>query len=310
MKKRIVIYIIVLQLVVIFCILLTLQNSGRSVFGINDLRNYENWRVSEENYDGLIYFYEPHSGRIIEERESGNAIYSINSDSLNSEKEYGITKPSGVYRILVLGDSWTYGRFVSTEKNWPSLLEVKLNELNCAKYKDFEVINLAMYGYDTKYSVHRFKKRGIKYNPDLVLWLHTDLYRFMEEMIPAMNKMYSQGVSQKDAWQKAELDIYNKMGPENILPAQGEYIRELDKYYTGKLAFIISAIIPSEGRAFLENVLNQRGNGFAVNIPLLEKFDAQFPNDYHPNEKGHRIIAETVFDYLFSRGIIKCEDSG
>ena len=50
----------------------------------------------------------------------------INSQGLRG-KEYAIAKPPGTYRILVLGDSMTFGWGVPVEETYPSRLEVALN---------------------------------------------------------------------------------------------------------------------------------------------------------------------------------------
>lgn len=96
---------------------------------------------------------------------------TINSDTLNERFYYSLEKPDGVYRIITLGDSWTYGRFVHTANNYPERLEDLLNQTTCENVKKFEVINLGVPGYDLQYAVERYRVRGKKYDPDLVLWL-------------------------------------------------------------------------------------------------------------------------------------------
>jgi lysophospholipase L1-like esterase len=96
-----------------------------------------------------------------------------NSDSLR-DVEHSIDKPPNTYRIVVIGDSMTFGWGVNLEDTWWKILEDKLN--NNSKNIKYEVINLGvwMYTYDQQYL--RLKEKGLKYQPDLVIqdiyWPH------------------------------------------------------------------------------------------------------------------------------------------
>ena len=72
----------------------------------------------------------------------------INSHGLR-DYEYPLTKPPGTYRIIMLGDSTTFGWGVRLEDTAAKILERKLNEARSAGYKRFEVINAGVGNYDT-----------------------------------------------------------------------------------------------------------------------------------------------------------------
>jgi len=120
----------------------------------------------------LEHFYESVPNKVIEEQWEDRVVtYTINSDTLNERFEYTVDKPKDTFRIISLGDSWTYGLGVDTQYNYSEVLEDLLNNnLRCKNFKKFEVINLGLYGYDIEYSVERFRVRGQKYNPDLIVW--------------------------------------------------------------------------------------------------------------------------------------------
>lgn len=81
-------------------------------------------------------------------------------------------KPEGVYRIVCLGGSSTYGIGPSsTFKNWPVLLEQQLNSSGLARR--VEVLNLGLQGYSTFESQINLSLRGVEFRPDLVLVYHT-----------------------------------------------------------------------------------------------------------------------------------------
>ena len=92
-------------------------------------------------------------------------LYRLNSKGLR-DFEYGYEKPPGVFRILGLGDSFTFGQEVPREKTFLKKLEKRLNESGGIKY---EVINMGMRGHNTVQELELFQKEGIKYHPDLVL---------------------------------------------------------------------------------------------------------------------------------------------
>lgn len=81
-------------------------------------------------------------------------------------------KPSGVYRIVCLGGSSTYGIGPSsTETNWPVRLEAELATRSLPRR--VEVVNLGVQGYSTFESLINLSIRGVDLQPDLVLVYHT-----------------------------------------------------------------------------------------------------------------------------------------
>jgi lysophospholipase L1-like esterase len=84
--------------------------------------------------------------------------------------EHAVTKPPGVYRIVVLGDSVAMGLHVDrTEDIFPRVLERLLNQRGLRA----EVINLAVSGYNTQQEVEMLQEKGLQYHPDLVLLAYT-----------------------------------------------------------------------------------------------------------------------------------------
>jgi len=90
----------------------------------------------------------------------------INAHGLRSP-EFSLEKPEGTYRILVLGDSWTFGVGVQQDETYPVQLERILNE----RFPDrkTEVLNAGVSGYETYNEAVYFRRTGCKFQPDLVL---------------------------------------------------------------------------------------------------------------------------------------------
>ena len=120
-----------------------------------------------------LYVTDPDVGKRMRPGWEGNefkAPVKINSKGLrNPETPY--EKPEGVYRILALGDSWTFGFRMDEPDAYPRQLERILNE-RAATRRDprrFEVINAGVIGYSTDQEAAWLRVEGWKYQPDLVL---------------------------------------------------------------------------------------------------------------------------------------------
>lgn len=90
----------------------------------------------------------------------------LNSRGLRDmERDYA--KPPGVFRALVLGDSFTEAHSVRFEERFTTLLERLLNrEGNSRRY---EVINAGTDGYGTDQELLFYRSEGRKYRPDIIL---------------------------------------------------------------------------------------------------------------------------------------------
>src|SRR4029077_13215492 len=93
---------------------------------------------------------------------------SINSGGLR-DREFTRDKPPGTYRIMMLGDSTTFGWGVRLEDTAAKFLERKLNDHLPTGYDKVEVINTGVGNYDTVQEVTYYETIGWKYHPDLVV---------------------------------------------------------------------------------------------------------------------------------------------
>jgi len=80
-------------------------------------------------------------------------------------RDYAVEKPPGTYRIVVIGDSITFGNNLPPDANFPALLEKRFADSG----KKVEVLNLALGGYDTLQEVATLEDIGLQFHPDLVL---------------------------------------------------------------------------------------------------------------------------------------------
>ena len=81
--------------------------------------------------------------------------------------DVAIPKPPGVYRILAIGGSTTFGIGLTTEETWPFQLQSILREQY--GYHNVEVINMGVPGYYSLNSVINLATHGLALEPDLVI---------------------------------------------------------------------------------------------------------------------------------------------
>jgi hypothetical protein len=85
---------------------------------------------------------------------------SSNSTGIRGKTEYSYNKIPGKARILILGDSFTFGGEVSDNETYPFYLQQMVP--NC------EAINFGVYGYGHDQMLVYLKEEGLKYKPDII----------------------------------------------------------------------------------------------------------------------------------------------
>jgi hypothetical protein len=90
-----------------------------------------------------------------------------NALGFRDTREYSLAKPPGTFRIVVLGDSVTFGHGAIFEGSYPYLLEQRLREWR--PDVKWEVWNLGVPGYNTAQELAYLNEVGQRYAPDLVI---------------------------------------------------------------------------------------------------------------------------------------------
>lgn len=90
--------------------------------------------------------------------------YHVNSAGLRGE-EHSREKKPGVYRVAVLGDSFTFGMGVNLEDTYPKRIEKLLQQVN----PDLEVINFGVIGHNMWQHYEMLRHKVLGYQPDLVV---------------------------------------------------------------------------------------------------------------------------------------------
>jgi len=80
--------------------------------------------------------------------------------------EVSLEKPPGIFRILVLGDSFTVGANVRQEEAYPKVLENRLRTIYGPR---IQVVNAGVGGWDPFQYAQYFEHYGYQFEPDLIL---------------------------------------------------------------------------------------------------------------------------------------------
>jgi hypothetical protein len=92
---------------------------------------------------------------------------SINNLGLRADRDYALTKGPHTVRILVLGDSVTFGHGSLYEHTYPALLEQRLKSWR--PDVDWQVWNAGVPGYNTSQELATLLEVGPQFHPDLVI---------------------------------------------------------------------------------------------------------------------------------------------
>jgi lysophospholipase L1-like esterase len=237
--------------------------------------------------------------------------YTINGDTLNERYDYPVQKSPNTFRIVTLGDSFTFGMYVNTYQNWSEQLEDMLNRKSGGS-KRAEVINLGVPGYDIEFAAARYLDRGKKYTPDLLIWylignsfVNRSSFVFTENP-KVVSDLEKQGLKGKELLLSVNSLVADNLiraygGEETIIQYQLEQFQKLlqSVQHTRVLVLLSSDISDTE----LIQKVRQIASGYTnVDMRMLPVVDV-LP-DTHPSPIGHMQIATYVYMYLRQAGFV------
>jgi hypothetical protein len=137
--------------------------------------------------------------------------YRINSQGLRADREYSLTKPDGVCRIAVFGDSFLFGLEADLKDTFSDRLEKSLRARGIAA----EVLNFAVGGFGTAEMLQTYEQFGRKFDPDVVMFswdlsdlndnVRSDLYRLDEGRLTRAHATYLPAIGVQDLLMKYRL---------------------------------------------------------------------------------------------------------
>jgi len=130
------------------------------------------WRARHADKEGesregqYVYdAYHPLLGWVPEPNYKTEAI-ETNSLGIRARREYPFERTPGVRRVVLIGDSYTWGertwaREITNEETFAALMEERL--------PDVEAINLGVHGTGTDQQLLYLRELGLRFSPDLVI---------------------------------------------------------------------------------------------------------------------------------------------
>ena len=92
---------------------------------------------------------------------------TVNNLGFRGAGEIPLAKRPGTYRVLCVGDSYTFGAYVNDLETWPAQLESALREQNPGRA--FEAINAGISGFTITDELEFVKEHGLRLEPDAVV---------------------------------------------------------------------------------------------------------------------------------------------
>jgi len=287
----------------------------------------------------LIYYYEPTAGSREVDLSSWltqQVVWTYNHDTLNDVQDYSVEKPPDTYRIITLGDSFTFGDHVNTGEAWPTQLENLLNASQpCSKYTRYEVLNLGLRGFDIQDEVERYRLRGQKYRPDLVIWMliPNDFNEINELLDPLVdqrlvelqkerhivpllsNQMLTTDAVRMSLVQQADDDadklLWKKYSQQALYAMENTYVQNFTGLYGGPLLFATFPFVNDQDKTEIAKWVHARSLMYYMdNLPDIYKDSSLFfsqHGDGHPTPLAHTIIAKDIYDYIKGEHLISCQ---
>jgi hypothetical protein len=184
---------------------------------------------------------------------------------------------------------------------------------------------LGVGGYDIHYSVERYERRGLKYNPDLVIWLMGIWdYRKINEVLQKraqeiINETTSSGkvndIIEKEGpyymWLRASDEFVETQGP-NLINLQYNYFERFRKIYSGKLVVAVfkdqirGGKDENEFGTFIENIKNSDNNIYVFSDLAYQDLETLI-YDGHPNKNDYLIISKKIANFLNDKKLVSCK---
>lgn len=273
---------------------------------------------------GLSFELAPNRrGRLKGIRVRTNSLGMRDAEPLPIESE-------AVSRIVILGDSYTFGWGVDGDSTYPTVLEKQLND--GLRERPFEVLNLGVSGYNTQDEAVVLEHKGLLWRPDLIVLsyvlndpetdpiqpLNHHFHEFAVWQRTNLGRLAAQGLRDFRVALWGAGDYYQYLHAKdhkkwNGVLAALEDIRQLTESQQIPVLVVIFPRTPDHPwRSYPYSEIHEqiarasRDQGFAV-IDLLDRFTEYPPKamrvrrgDPHPSSWGHKIAADAIHEWIAS----------
>lgn len=205
-------------------VILSVDRLRRRAIGIDDSSYRLQWiklRKEHQEWTGPFAAYHPIRGwaltpNIKDMKVADGTFLNTNSRGIRGKTEYQYSRMPGKRRIVVLGDSFTFGAEARDDETFSNYLESHLEST--------EVINLGVQGYGHDQMLLYLREEGVKYHPDVVMvgFVFFDIYRNIEKFFAYAKPKFA------SASGKLELTNVPVPRPEQVLAREPYWPKTLD----------------------------------------------------------------------------------
>lgn len=281
----------------------------------------------DPSVDGAAWDVDPANFERFKWQDDGNSIVHIKSDNprlvyelrpgvklseeiqINShgfrDAEFSHEKPEGVYRIVVIGDSVTFGWLQGQDEIYPEILERRLNETAPAGRR-YEVFNLGVGGYNAAQELELLRSKGMAYHPDLVLvgYCSNDNQIGYDA---GLWRHFTRTWSRTYDFARLRWMLWREHSSEKSL---------VERSYEGMAALageagvpLVTVVFPDKNDAGGIHAETQTRLLAALGIDVLNLYpafteagmDALLADMIHPTTAGHALAAEKILEFLQPR---------
>ena len=246
--------------------------------------------------------------------------FKTNSRGLR-DKEYAPDTPEGVFRVAVLGDSFTLPSGVAIEDAFHSRLEDRLNSGNASIR--YEFINFAVGAYTLQQYLSAIRHKALGYDPNLILigfCAGNDHKVFLPDRFPDRYRpkgrtypFYGSFVINAVALKLQESQVEEER--DRLTERQARYLErvfgELAKLSEAEDIPIVLVYVSNQEENYQPIEALALSNGIEHFLDVSAAFRGTkltdyriLPIDNHPNAKAHQIFADQIYQYLVQKDLL------
>lgn len=228
-------------------------------------------------------------------------LVETNMEGLRDDN-FSMKPAKGTKRILVLGDSFTFGIGVNSTERYTDIMERRLKRDSGS----YEVINAGIAGYGAQDYLNFFKERGRNYEPEVVIislsqndiWGRQHIVDYKLDLV-RKNKSLNPPINEDEAaYLERRSEIYKKS---LLSDSNGTKIlhslKEIENFTDSKI--ILHGYLLNDEQASTISDWAEENENISY-VPRNIKFSVfpssvyLIPYDNHYNEIGHRWMAEQL----------------
>lgn len=252
---------------------------------------------------------------------AGGVTVRTNSWGMHDD-DYEQVRPPGCYRIALLGASCTMAAGVERDYDYETLLENQLNrESNTRSQKAYEILNFAVWDYSPLSQVWAVQEQAFKFDPNAVLYVGHP--KDQERAASALLELVLDGSRLpypylRELVRRADID---QNTPEPILKRRiAPYAEELLSWVFSTIKAtcdkhnvrLVYVIFPLPGADTDGSVCIRLAKKAGLTVVDLSAVFEGKPTeqlriadwDFHPNVKGHKLIAQRLYETLHEQQVI------